>query len=110
MTQEEREGTEILAVSIDDREHQQAMIDRIVAEGGPTPQHRLLSDPDHAVIDRYGLLNQQDPKGRPIPHPTVFVIDRDGVVRWKFVEVDYKIRPTNDDIRRALAELRMADG
>lgn len=83
------------------------MIDRIVAEGGPVPRHRLLSDPDHAVIDRYGLLNQQDPKGRPIPHPTVLVIDRQGTVGWKFVEVNYRIRPSNEDIRNALAGLRM---
>jgi peroxiredoxin len=55
------------------------------------------------VIDRYGLLNQQDPRDRPIPHPTVLVIDREGVVRWKFIEINYKVRPTNEAVLGALA-------
>lgn len=58
------------------------------------------------MIDRYGLLNQQDPRDRPIPHPTVLVIDREGVVRWKFIEINYKIRPTNEQIMAALEEVQ----
>ena len=54
------------------------------------------------MIDRYGLWN---PAGRGWPHPTAYVIDRQGVVRWKFTEVNYKIRPTNDMILRALAKV-----
>ena len=81
------------------------MIDRVASEDGRTLDFPLLSDPEHAVIARYGLLNQQDPEARPIPHPTVLVIDREGVVRWKFIEINYKIRPTNEDILGALAGL-----
>lgn len=81
------------------------MIDRVAESDGRRLEYRLLSDPDHAVIDRYGLLNQHDPRQRPIPHPTVFVIDQGGVVRWKFVEVNYKIRPTNEDVLAALDQL-----
>ena len=61
------------------------MIDRVAETDGRVLDYPLLSDPDHAVIDRYGLLNQNDPRDRPIPHPTTLVIDRDGVVRWKFI-------------------------
>ena len=82
------------------------MIDRVARDDGRVLEFPLLSDPDHAVIARYGLLNQDDPEDRPIPHATTFVIDRDGVVRWKFIEIDYRIRPTNDDILAALAEAR----
>jgi len=56
----------------------------------------LLSDADHKVIDRYGLLNEQ--AKRPMPHPATYVIDRKGKLRWRFVEVDYKVRPSNDDV------------
>lgn len=66
----------------------------------------LLSDLDHRVIDRYGLLN--DKAQRPIPHPTTLVIDRRGVVRWRFTEVDYKIRPSNEDIVKQIAGLETA--
>jgi peroxiredoxin len=55
-----------------------------------------LSDPDHKVIDRYGLLNEQSK--RIIPHPATYVIDRKGRVQWRFVEIDYKVRPSNDDV------------
>ena len=86
------------------------MVDRVAAEDGRTLDFPLLSDPDHAVIARYGLLNQQDPNQRPIPHPTVLVIDREGVVRWKFIEINYKVRPTNENVLAALAALEGEEG
>ncbi len=67
----------------------------------------LLSDADHAVIDRYGLLNEAAAaKGRFLPHPTTYVIDKTGLVRWKFTEVDYKIRPTNQMVLDELNKLK----
>jgi peroxiredoxin len=79
------------------------MVDRVAEEtGGYVIDFPLLSDPDAGVINRYGLFNQDDPRGRAIPHPTTYVIDREGVVRWKFTEVNYRIRPENADILAAL--------
>ncbi|MCH8810317.1 MAG: redoxin domain-containing protein [Gemmatimonadetes bacterium] len=103
LSPEQRENTEMLAVSVDEREDQQKMIDRVSADDGMLIEYQLLADPDHAVIDRYGIFNPDS--RRPIPHPTVFVIDKQGVVHWKFIEIDYRIRPTNDDILTAVAEL-----
>jgi peroxiredoxin len=104
LTDEEKRTTELLAVSVDSRSDLQKMVDRISAEDGRRPDYQFLSDPGHRVIDRYGLLNPDDQRG--IPHPTTYVIDRQGVVRWKFTEVNYKIRPTNDMILGALRGLR----
>jgi len=98
--------TELWAISVDGPDMQQAMIDRIVAEGGPPPDFRMLTDGDHRVIDRYGLFNPDESRGRPVPHPTTYVIDRKGVVRWKMTEIDYKVRPENEDILAALSEVR----
>ncbi len=81
------------------------MIDRVSAEDGRLIEFQLLSDPDNAVIDRYGVFNPDESQRRPVPHPTTFVIDRQGVVRWKFLETDFRIRPTNQDILAAVAEL-----
>ena len=79
------------------------MVDRVAREtDGSPPDFTFLSDPGHRVIDRYGLLN---PSGRGWPHPTTYVIDRQGIVRWKFTEVNYKIRPTNQMILDALVAL-----
>ncbi len=105
MTPEQRASTEIIALSIDDRDQIQLMLDRVVKEyGGAAPDFNFLSDPGHRVIDRYGLRNEGNPNG--IPHPTVYVIDRRGTVRWKFTEVNYKIRPTNEMILEALGKVR----
>ena len=101
---EQQQETVILAISVDDRERQQMMIDR-VAEDGIEMNFPLLSDPDHAVIDRYGLFNHEDPRGREITHPATYVIDKEGVVRWRFVEVNYRERPSNEDILAELAAL-----
>jgi len=95
--------TEILALSIDPPEDLQRMVTRI-SQDGAMPAFPFLSDPGHRVIARYGLLNPDNP--RNIPHPTTFVIDKAGVVRWKFIEIDYKIRPTNQMVMEALETVR----
>ena len=100
-----RDETEIVTVSVDDREGMQLMIDRVAAEDGMAPDFIMLSDPDHAVIDRYGLFNENAPPNRPLPHPATYVIDKEGVVRYRFVEVDYRVRPTNEDILEVLKSL-----
>ena len=63
----------------------------------------FLEDRNHKVIDRYGLFN---PDGRGWPHPTTYVIDKQGVVRWKFTEVDYRKRPTNKQISAEIGKLK----
>jgi peroxiredoxin len=75
-----------------------------ISKNGSEPVDLLfLSDTDHRVIDRYGILN---PKSKGLPHPGTYVIDKKGIVRWKFVEVDYRVRPTNQQILDALNSLR----
>ena len=81
------------------------MIDRVAADDGMLIEFQLLSDPDNAVINRYGVFNANESRARALPRPTVLVIDKDGVVHWKFIEIDFRIRPTNEDILAAVAEL-----
>lgn len=100
MSDEQKRDTELLAVSVDPQSDLQRMVDRISKDDGRLPDFPFLSDPGHRVINRYGLLNPADPRG--IPHPTTYVIDKHGVVRWKFTEVNYKIRPTHAMILEAL--------
>ena len=76
-----------------------------MAWGPSPPTSPFLTDPGHQVIDRYGLFNPDGPRGRQITHPATFVIDREGIVRWRFVEVDYRIRPGREEILAALAEV-----
>jgi len=93
------QATQILAASIDTHDKSQKLIALLEQEHGGKVDFPLLEDRDHKVIGRYGLLN---PKGKGWPHPATYVIDRQGIVRWKFIEVDYKIRPSNAAILEAL--------
>jgi peroxiredoxin len=95
---------EILDVSVDP--HDKARQTREKLKDNPGFNFPLLSDADHRVIDRYGLLN--DKSQRAVPHPTTLVIDRKGVIRWRFTEVDYRVRPSNEDILKQVAKLETA--
>ncbi len=103
MDERGKKDAEVLAVAIDSKADLQKMADKISKDDGKPPVYLFLSDPGHRVIDRYGLLN---PDGRGWPHPATFVIDRQSIVRWKFVEVDYRVRASNEQILEALGRLR----
>lgn len=64
----------------------------------------LLSDPEHKIIDAYGLRDPayEGQKVYGIPHAAVYVIDKTGKVAWTKVESNYRERPTNQQIRAAL--------
>ena len=101
------EQIRVLAISVDDHETTKKFIEKISSDGNGSVNYTMLSDPDHKVIDRYGL---HDPsydgtKFDGIPHPAVYVIDKAGRVAWSKVESDYKVRPSNADIRAALESL-----
>jgi peroxiredoxin len=78
---EQRADTRVVAVSVDGREDLRQMVANIWQDGR-APDITFLSDPDHRVIDR------------------------SGVVRWKFVETDYRIRPTSMRVIEALVAVR----
>ncbi len=56
----------------------------------------LLSDPDSAVIRRFGLLNTTIPvdnaRDYGIPNPGTFLVDAQGVVRGKYFEEQFAHR------------------
>lgn len=104
LTEDQEKDAQLIALSVDSPEDLQRMVNTVSEEGQP-PHFPFLTDPGHQVINRYGLLNLNDPRGRQITHPATYVIDKDGVVRWKHVEVDYTVRPSNEDILKALGEI-----
>jgi peroxiredoxin len=62
----------------------------------------MLMDPDLATIKRYGILNEKEGN---IPHPTALIIDREGIVRYRRLDADYTVRPSNDELLKALQGL-----
>jgi len=94
----------LLAVSVDGLEDIQSMAGRLSSRGHDARLITFLSDPDHRVTARYGLLNQS-PYGA-LPYPATYVIDRQGVVRRRFVEADYRRRPAGEEVLQAVRDLR----
>lgn len=98
----------VLAISVDDHQTTKEFAAKIASDGKGTINYALLSDPGHKVIDAYGL---HDPaydgkQFEGIPHASVYVIDKNNRVAWMKVETNYRVRPTNADIRTALASLK----
>ena len=96
----------ILGVSPDTLEDIVKMIPKVEAETNRDFAITLLSDAGHKVIDRYGLFNEKTAgRARQLPNPTTYVIDKTQSIRWKFTEVDFKIRPTNEMILAEIGKL-----
>lgn len=101
-----QESTAIVAIAPDALEKLGDIIPKVKSRTDGKFVVTLLADADHAVIDRYGLLNEEAAaRGRFLPHPTTYVLDKAGVLTWKFTEKDYKIRPTNEAILQQLRKL-----
>ena len=106
-----KQTTQILALSPDNVEGAGKMVERQKKDQGGAPNFPLLADPGHRVIDRYGQLNpelfknESNPSGYVVPHPAVFVIDRQGRVTWKFTNTDATVRASNEQILEALQAL-----
>jgi len=62
----------------------------------------LLEDKGSKVIKRYGIYN---PGSKGWPHPSTYVIDSRGIVRWLAVETDFKKRPSNAQILQGIRSL-----
>jgi len=95
---------DLYAISIDPAAKSAVLADRIGRDGKGALGFRLLSDPDHATIDAYGLHDERydGSEFAGIPRPTVVVVGTDGRVAWARISEDYKVRPSNDEIRAAI--------
>ncbi len=98
------ENVKLFAISVDAPDASKTFAEKIASDGKGAINFPILSDPQHKIIDAYGL---RDPayEGQQvygIPHPAVYVINKQGKVFWAKIESDYKQRPTNEEIRSAL--------
>ena len=91
--------TQILAVSSELPPDLYKAYNTITDQGADPVNILFLSDAGHRVIDRYGILN---PDSKGLPHPATYLIDKKGIVRWKSINVNFRVRPTNEQILAAL--------
>ena len=100
MSDAERAGLEVVAISPDDNAQSQRLAD------GLRLNYRFVADPDLAVTRRYGLIHRRGcPGGRDVPRPATVLLDRSGAVRWVALSGNYQVRPDPRDVARALREL-----
>ena len=102
------EKISLFAISIDDPTTSKKFAEKIAKDGKGAIQFPILSDPMHKTIDAYGVYDPayagQQVDG--IPHPAIFILDKDRKIIWARVESDYRKRPTNADIRNELDKLK----
>ena len=93
-----------MAISPDVPSINRQLARQIAADGRGGPGFPLLSDPHSATIDRYDLRDPAYAKEKinGVPHPSVFVLDERGRVRWMKIETDYRERPANEEVAAAL--------
>ncbi|MEP6904074.1 MAG: peroxiredoxin family protein [Actinomycetota bacterium] len=104
----ENEAVALFAISVDEAEKTKGLMSKIAKDGKGEVTFPFLSDVGHKTIDAYGLFDTayigQGVEG--IPHPAVYILDKNRQIVWAKVESDYKIRPTNADIRTELDKLK----
>ncbi len=89
-------GAEIVALSADTPEQARMT----VSELGIT--YPILSDSSRTYIRAYDVLHPQE----GIARPSVFVLDRDGVVRWQHIGTSAADRPAIGDVLEQLRALQ----
>ena len=67
----------------------------------------LLSDRGAAIIRRYGIVHPKaGVNGADIARPAEFLVDRNGIVRWRNLTGDFRVRARPDDIIAAARALQ----
>ncbi len=77
--------------------------------------YTLLTDPEHKVIELYGVLaKKREMKDMPaLMHhrtvdyaiPSVFIIDREGTIRYRYIGKSFTDRPSTEEILHELSKL-----
>lgn len=99
------QGGDLLAVSADDQQRLRDGVDGPAAHGFT---FTTLSDPERHAIHTYGLLNPQDvlvPVEGGLAYPSTYILDRNGVVRWRYIGRDLADRPDTEVVLAAFTKV-----
>jgi peroxiredoxin len=83
-------GADLIAVSVDDQSFAWSMGQTTGAK------FQILSDSDKKTVISYGILNAAEHDG--IAHPSIFIIDKEGRIRYLHVGKDPQDRPSDEAI------------
>lgn len=88
----QQNGTQVVAISVDNPKKAVALAERIDVH------FPILSDPSRETIRRYGVIDE----GNDIAWPTMFLVDKEGVIRWRALTDNYTVRATITEVMAAL--------
>jgi peroxiredoxin len=83
-------GAELFAISVDEQSYAWSMAQTTGAK------FQILSDAQKKTISDYGIVNKAEHGG--IAHPSVFIIDKEGRIRYMYVGKDAGDRPPDEAI------------
>ena len=83
-------GGELIAVSVDEQSFAWSMAQTTGAK------FQILSDAEKKTITEYGIVNAAEHGG--IAHPSIFILDKEGRIRYMHVGKDAQDRPPDETI------------
>ena len=90
-------GGELIAVSVDEQSFAWSMAQTTGAK------FQILSDAEKKTITEYGIVNAAEHGG--IAHPSIFVLDKEGRIRYMHVGKDAQDRPPDETILQELKKV-----
>ena len=87
----DQHGVQLLAISPEDAEASAKLAKKF------EQPYRFVSDSELVITDAYGIRRDEE-----LPHPAVFLIDREGKIVWYYVGEDYKQRPSSSQLRQVI--------
>jgi peroxiredoxin len=91
----DKRNADVVAISVDPVETNLELSARL---GLTFP---LAADPEHATLAAFGVYDDH----HEIAWPAVFIVERDRRVSWRYLADDYKVRPTVEEMLRALDDI-----
>jgi peroxiredoxin len=94
-------GAELVAISADEVAYAWSMGQTTGAN------YQILSDKERKVIKAYGILNTGTNIEGGIAHPSVFILDKEGRIRYLHVGKDPGDRPPDEEL---IVEIKKVSG
>ncbi len=88
----------IFAICTDPVEKNAEVVDQLQLD------YAILSDPELIAIDRFDLRHKggNPMESKDIARPAVFVLDRNGVVQWRSLTDNYRVRVRSETVLEQL--------
>ncbi len=92
------QDTELVFISPDNKDETERFLKE--TEFGGKRNFTMMLDPDFKVIKKLLLFKENDVKGEALP--ATFIIDKKGILRFKFIPQHYSERPPLEHVLEML--------